>query len=92
VADKYAKLELLFIQKEKEREKEFRAELQKVVDEFTKKAEKFASTIEDAASARKVRKEIESGKFRVAQDAPAYGRDYRRGLIRSRAAGSRRKP
>ncbi|HKQ90459.1 MAG TPA: endonuclease MutS2 [Blastocatellia bacterium] len=59
VADKYAKLELHFIQKEKEREKEFRAELQKVVDEFAKKAEKFASTIEDAASARKVRKEIE---------------------------------
>jgi DNA mismatch repair protein MutS2 len=59
VADKYAKLELLFIQKEKEREKEFRAELQKVVDEFANKAEKFASTIQDAASARKVRKEIE---------------------------------
>jgi len=59
VAQKYAKLELQFIQKEKEREKEFRAELQKVVDEFVNKAEKFASMIEDAASARKVRKEIE---------------------------------
>jgi DNA mismatch repair protein MutS2 len=59
VAEKYAKLELQFIQKEKEREKEFRAELQKVVDEFVNKAEKFASTIEDAANARKVRKEIE---------------------------------
>ncbi|MGE0132466.1 MAG: endonuclease MutS2 [Blastocatellales bacterium] len=59
VADKYAKLELDFIQKEKGREKEFRAELQKVVDDFVNKAEKFASTIEDAASARKVRKEIE---------------------------------
>ncbi|MBO0856937.1 MAG: endonuclease MutS2 [Chloracidobacterium sp.] len=59
VADKYAKLELTFIQKEKDREKEFRAQLQKVLDEFVHKAEKFASTIEDAASARKVRKEVE---------------------------------
>src|SRR5262245_10367028 len=59
VADKYAKLELDFIKKEREREKEFRAELQKVVDEFVTKAEKFASSIEDAAVARKIRKEIE---------------------------------
>src|SRR5262244_1297866 len=59
VADKYARLELDFIKKEREREKEFRAELQKVVDEFVTKAEKFASSIEDAAVARKIRKEIE---------------------------------
>ncbi len=59
VADKYARLELDFIKREREREKEFRAELQKVVDEFVTKAEKFASTIEDAALARRVRKEIE---------------------------------
>jgi DNA mismatch repair protein MutS2 len=59
VADKYAKLELDFIKRDREREKVFRAELQKVVDEFVKKAEKFASAIEDAAQARKARKEIE---------------------------------
>jgi len=59
VADKYARLELDFIKKEREREKEFRAELQKVVDEFVTKAEKFASSIEDAVVARKIRKEIE---------------------------------
>ncbi len=59
VAEKYAKLELEFLQKEKAREKEFRAELQKVVDEFIARAEKFAATIEDAANARKVRKEID---------------------------------
>src|SRR5262249_42827133 len=47
------------IKKEKEREKEFRAELQKVIDEFVTRAEKFASSIEDAAVARKIRKEIE---------------------------------
>ena len=59
VADKYARLEIDFIKKEKEREKEFRAELQKVIDDFTARAEKYASSIEDAAVARKVRKEIE---------------------------------
>jgi DNA mismatch repair protein MutS2 len=59
VADKYARLELDFVKREREREKEFRAELQKVVAEFVTRAEKFASTVEDAAAARRVRKEIE---------------------------------
>jgi DNA mismatch repair protein MutS2 len=59
VADKYARLEQDFIKREREREKEFRAELQKVVDEFSTKAEQFAATIEDAANARKVRKDVE---------------------------------
>jgi DNA mismatch repair protein MutS2 len=77
VADKYAKLELLFIQKEKEREKEFRAELQKVIDEFTNKAEKFVSTIEDAASARKVRKEIEKRSVELKASASSESRKMR---------------
>ena len=77
VADKYAKLELHFIQKEKEREKEFRAELQKVVDEFVNKAEKFASMIEDAASARKVRKEIEKRSVELRAAASSESRKMR---------------
>jgi DNA mismatch repair protein MutS2 len=77
VADKYAKLELHFIQKEKEREKEFRAELQRVVDEFVNKAEKFASTIEDAASARKVRKEIEKRSVELRAAASSESRNMR---------------
>lgn len=59
VAEKFAKLELDFAKRERAREQEFRAELQKVVDEFTAKAEQFAATIEDAANARKVRKDVE---------------------------------
>ncbi len=59
VAEKYARLELDFIKREHEREKEFRAEMQKVVEEFVARAEKFASTIEDAATARRTRKEVE---------------------------------
>src|SRR5262245_27416115 len=59
VADKYAKLELEFTKRERAREAEFRAELKKVVDEFVTKSEKFAAMIEDAANARRTRKEIE---------------------------------
>jgi DNA mismatch repair protein MutS2 len=59
VAKKYAELEKEFQQREREREKEFRAELQKVVDEFVAKAEKFVANIENAADARKARKETE---------------------------------
>src|SRR5262245_9321393 len=87
VADKYAKLELHFIQKEKEREKEFRAELQKVVDEFVNKAEKFASTIEDAASARKVRKEIEKRSVELRAAASSETRKMRQQTAASMTMG-----
>jgi DNA mismatch repair protein MutS2 len=87
VADKYAKLELHFIQKEKEREKEFRAELQKVVDEFVKKAEKFASTIEDTASARKVRKEIEKRSVELRAAASSESRKMRQHMGASTIMG-----
>jgi DNA mismatch repair protein MutS2 len=83
VADKYAKLELQFIQKEKDREKEFRSELQKIVDEFVNKAEKFASMIEDAASARKVRKEIEKRSVELRAEAGAESRKMRQRMAAS---------
>jgi DNA mismatch repair protein MutS2 len=88
VADKYAKLELHFIQKEKEREKEFRAELQKVLDEFVNKAEKFASTIEDAASARKVRKEIEKRSVELRAVASSESRKMRQRTAASMNMGT----
>ncbi|HEV2663653.1 MAG TPA: endonuclease MutS2 [Blastocatellia bacterium] len=87
VADKYAKLDLHFIQKEKEREKEFRAELQKVVDEFVHKAEKFASTIEDVASARKVRKEIEKRSVELRAAASSETRKLRQQMAASMTMG-----
>ena len=77
VADKYAKLEIEFIKREKEREKEFRAELQKIVDQFATKAEQFASTIEDAATARKVRKEIERRTIEMKTAASTASRELR---------------
>jgi DNA mismatch repair protein MutS2 len=77
VADKYAKLELEFIRRDKEREKEFRAALQTVVAEFTAKAEKFAATIEDAATARRVKKEIERRSVELKAAATTAGRELR---------------
>lgn len=59
VAKKYAELEKDFQQREREREKVFRAELQQVVDEFVAKAEKFAAQIETAPDARKARRDTE---------------------------------
>jgi len=77
VADKYAKLEIEFIKREKEREKEFRVELQKIVDQFATKAEQFAATIEDAASARKVRKEIERRTIELKTSTSTASREMR---------------
>ena len=59
VAEKYARLELDFAQRDREREKEFRAELRKIVDDFTGRAEKMVAGIQDAAEERRVRKEVE---------------------------------
>ncbi len=63
VAEKYARLEAQFRQREHKRALEFRAELQKVIDEFTAKAENFVAAIEDAAAARRARKEVERRKL-----------------------------
>lgn len=88
VADKYAKLELDFIKREREREKEFRAELQKIVNEFVSKAEKFAATIEDAATARKVRKEIEKRSVELRAAASAESRKMHQRSASISGAGS----
>jgi len=77
VADKFAKLELEFIKREREREIQFRAELQKVIEEFTVKAEQLVSKIEDAAVARKVRKEIEKRTVELKADASSAARRMR---------------
>jgi DNA mismatch repair protein MutS2 len=59
VATKYAGLEVEYNKREQAREKEFRAALQKIVEEFVTKSKAFASSIEDAAVAKKVQREID---------------------------------
>jgi len=77
VAEKFARLESDFARRERERGQEFRAELNKVVEEFVKKAENFASTIEDGALARKVRKDIEKRTVELKSAAGAASRSMR---------------
>ncbi len=59
VAEKFAKLESEFAKRDLEREKEFRAKMQTLVDDFIARAEKFLSTITDTAEARRIRKDVE---------------------------------
>jgi DNA mismatch repair protein MutS2 len=77
VANKFAKLELEFIKREREREIQFRAELQKVIEEFAVKAEQLVSKIEDAATARKVRKEVEKRTVELKAEASSAARRMR---------------
>lgn len=77
VAEKYARLELDFLKREKEREKEFRAELQKIVADFTSKAEKFAASIEDASAQRRARKDIERRTVELKVEASTAAREMR---------------
>ncbi|MDX2032541.1 MAG: endonuclease MutS2 [Blastocatellia bacterium] len=77
VADKYARLELDFIKREKEREKEFRAELQKVVADFAARAEKFAASIEDASAQRRARKDIERRTVELKAEVSTAAREMR---------------
>ncbi len=74
VAQKYAKLELEFFQRERDREKEFKADLQKVVADFTSKANELVGKIEDEAAQRKVRKEIERRSSELKAAATMTGR------------------
>ncbi len=59
VAMKFAGLEVEFNKREQAREKEFRSALQKIVEEFVTKSKEFVASIEDAAVAKKVQREID---------------------------------
>jgi DNA mismatch repair protein MutS2 len=74
VAQKYAKLELEFFQRERDREKEFKADLQKVVADFTAKANELVAKIEDEATQRKLRKEVERRSSELKAAATMTGR------------------
>lgn len=87
VAEKYARLEIDFAKRDREREKEFRAELQKVVEEFIGRADKFAATIEDAAIERRTRKEIERRTVELKTAAGTLAREMRQKHAAPGAAG-----
>ena len=87
VAEKYARLEIDFAKRDREREKEFRAELQKVVEEFIGRADKFAASIEDAAIERRTRKEIERRTVELKTAASTLAREMRQKHAAPGAAG-----
>jgi DNA mismatch repair protein MutS2 len=59
VAGKYAGLENQFNKRERDREREFREQLQQVIGEFEKRGQRMIARIEDVAASRKARKESE---------------------------------
>lgn len=79
VAEKYTRLEVEFQKRETERQKEFQIETAKIIDEFVTKAAKITSTIEDAAIARRVRKDVE----RRTAELKAESRSIRERMSRS---------
>ena len=79
VAKKYASLEMDFNKREQAREKEFRAELQKIVDDFVTKSKAFVATIEDAAVAKKVQREIDKRTTDLRVSASNAAREMRQG-------------
>lgn len=79
VAMKFASLEVEFNKREQAREKEFRATLQKIVDDFVTKAKAFASSIEDAAVAKKVQREIDKRTSELKVAASQAARELHQG-------------
>lgn len=79
VAMKFATLEVEFTKREQAREKEFRAALQKIVEEFVTKSKAFVASIEDAAVAKKVQREIDKRTSELKVAASNAAREMRGG-------------
>jgi DNA mismatch repair protein MutS2 len=77
VAMKFASLEVKYNKREQAREKEFRAALQKIVEEFVTKSKAFVASIEDAAVAKKVQREIDKRTSELKVAVSAAARDLR---------------
>jgi DNA mismatch repair protein MutS2 len=79
VAMKFAGLEVEFNKREQAREKEFRTALQKIVEEFVTKSKAFVASIEDAAVAKKVQREIDKRTSDLKVAASNAAREMRQG-------------
>lgn len=83
VADKFARLELEFLERDRAREAAFRESMKQLVADFTARAERFAATIEDAANERRTRREIERRTVELKAEAATLAREVRRTLDHS---------
>lgn len=77
VAEKFARLELDFARRDREREKEFRDELQRIVADFTARAESMVAAIQDVAEQRRVRREVERRTVELKTSASGASREMR---------------
>jgi DNA mismatch repair protein MutS2 len=59
-ADKYARLDIDFAQREVERQRAFESELAKVIREFTAESERLVKTVGDRVTAARLKKETEA--------------------------------
>lgn len=59
-AEKYARLDLEFVQRETERQRAFESELARVVREFTAESERLLGTVRDRVTSARVKKEAEA--------------------------------
>lgn len=88
VAEKFARLESQYADRERAREREFRSALQSTVAEFTERAEKFVTTISDAAEARKARKELEKRSIELRSAASTAARQFHQQTVAGPAEAS----
>ena len=88
VAMKFAGLEVEFNKREQAREKEFRAALQKIVEEFVTKSKALIASIEDAAVAKKVQREIDKRTSDLKVSASNAAREMRTGNSASGRVGA----
>ena len=83
VAEKFARLELEFLERDRAREAAFRESMKQQVADFAARAERFAATIEDAANERRTRREIERRTVELKAEAATLAREVRRTLDQS---------
>jgi DNA mismatch repair protein MutS2 len=83
VAEKFARLELEFLERDRTREATFRESMKQQVADFAARAERFAATIEDAANERRTRREIERRTVELKAEAATLAREVRRALDQS---------
>ena len=68
-AEKYAKLDVEFRKKEKQRRKQFGIELAETIDNFERKSKNFIKTIEDKRERKKLEKELAANKAELKRGA-----------------------
>lgn len=88
VAEKYARLENDFAKRDREREREFRDELRKVIDDFTVRAMQMTATIEDAAEQRRMKREVERRTVELKTRASTIAREIHQKYVAPVETGS----